>query len=448
MSEELPALGWARLDALRAAEDERLAARLPRSRTLWERAQRSQPCGVPMAWMAGLYRHPPIFAVKGQGAWFEDADGHRYLDMNQADLAATLGFAPPPIVEALTQRLAEGSAFLLPTDDGIQACEELARRSGLPFWQFTGSASAANAEAFRLARVATGRDQILMFHGKYHGHLDESLGGDEGDFLGLPRTAGRDIRQIAFNDLAALERALAAKQIAALIAEPLLTNCNLVFPDPGFWESARRLCQEAGTLLIIDEAHSHSFAFGGLTRAWDLQPDIQVLGKGLGSGIAFGCYGMTESLGQLMAEKLDVDIGPPGLATGGTTYANPLALTAAQVSLQQCLREEDYARAEALGQRLAEGLQGLFDRRGLGWRAPQIGGRSGWVLFPDLPRNADQSLRSLDPRFVDTRRHFMASRDIWEAVGSAGPACSFAHREADVDRYLEISEGFLRAVFD
>ncbi|GAB5471405.1 MAG: aspartate aminotransferase family protein [Rhodospirillales bacterium] len=438
---------WTRLEALLESETERLAARLPRSQTLGERARRSQPNGVPMAWMAGLHRHPPIFAVAGQGAWFEDADGHRYLDMNQADLAATLGFAPPPVVEAVTERLAKGSAFLLPTDDGIQACEELARRSGLPYWQFAGSASAANAEALRLARLATGRERVLLFAGKYHGHLDESLG-SEGGYLGLPKQAGKDVRQIAFNDLDALRQALAAQDVAALIAEPLLTNCNLVFPNPDFWETARTLCREAGTLLIIDEAHSHSFAFGGLTRAWALTPDILVVGKGLGSGIAFGAYGMTATLGRLMEEKLDVDIGPNGLATGGTTYANPLALTAARAALQHCLRESDYDRVERLGQRLAGGLQGLFDRRGLAWRAPQIGGRSGWVLFPDLPRNAAEAAKSLDPRFVDTRRHFMANRDVWEAVASAGPACSFAHDEADVDRYLEVAEAFLRAALD
>ncbi len=440
-------LDWDRLTALRDEEGHRFATRIPRSLTLWERAQRSQPSGVPMAWMAGLYRHPPLYVSSGQGAWFEDVDGHRYLDMNQADLFASLGFAPEPVVRAVEERMAAGSAFLLPTDDGIQASEELARRSGLPFWQFSGSGSSANSEALRLARLATGREKALMFAGKYHGHIDESLGSD-GGFLGLPKDAGSTVRQIAFNDLEALKAALAPRDIAALIAEPLMTNCNLVFPDEDFWAEARALCRDHGTLLIIDEAHSHSFAFGGMTRAWVLEPDLMTLGKGLGSGIAFAAFGMTKALGELMAEKLDVDVGPDGLATGGTTYANPIALAAARAALQHCLREEDYARTEHLGKRIAEGLQGLFDRRGLDWRAPQIGGRSGWVLFPELPRTAEEAGRSLDPRFVDARRHFMANRSVWEAVASAGPACSFAHGEAEVDRYLEVSEAFLKAALD
>lgn len=440
-------LDWERLASLRDGEAERLVARTPRSQALWERAQRSQPSGVPMAWMAGLHRHPPLFVASGEGAWFEDVDGHRYLDMNQADLAATLGFAPKPIVEAVQERAAGGSAFMLPTDDGILATEELARRCGLPFWQFAGSASAANTESLRLARLATGREKVVLFEGKYHGHIDESLGSD-GVFLGLPHDAGADIRQIAFNDLDALKAALAPGDVAALIAEPALTNCGLVFPDPGFWADARALCRSAGTLMIMDEAHTHSFAYGGLTRAWALEPDIVTLGKGLGSGIAFAVYGMSKELGSLMTDKLDVDVGPDGLATGGTTYANPIALASARAALQHCLREEDYARTERLGRRLADGLQGLFGRRGLDWRAPQIGGRSGWVLAPDLPRNAVEAAQSLDPRFVDARRHFMANRSVWEAVASAGPACSFAHGDQEVDRYLEVAEAFVRTALD
>jgi len=442
-----------RLEALGGQERDAFLERIPRSAELVGQARAHQPCGVPMAWMAGLYRHPPLYVVEGFGAHFVDADGNRYLDMNQADLFATLGFAPPPVVEAVSRRLAKGSAFLLPVEEGLEACRLLAERSRLPFWQFSGSASAANTEAMRLARLATGRDRVVMFDGKYHGHLDESLGSD-GGYLGLPKAAGAAVRQIPFNDLEALRRALAPGDVAALVAEPLLTNCNLVFPDEGFWAEASGLCRAAGALLIVDEAHSHSFAYGGLTRAWGLPADIQVLGKGIGSGIPFAAYGVSEALGQLMEESLDVDIGTlhspsaHGLATGGTTYANPLALVAAAAALSACLREEDYARTERLGMALAEGLDALFQRRGLPWRAPQIGGRSGWVLFPELPRTAAEAAGSLDPRFVETRRHYMANRGIWEAVASAGPACSFMHSAQDVARYLEVAEDFLKAILD
>ncbi len=443
----------ARLAALRAREEETFASRTTRSRDLLARGRRSMPCGVPMAWMAGLYRHCPPFVVKGAGAYFEDVDGNRYLDMNQADLFAALGFTPQPVIDAVAARAADGNAFMLPTEDGLVAAELLAERVGLPFWQFTGAASASNAEAIRLARLATGRERIVMFAGKYHGHIDDVLvgegeGGNRPELLGLAAGPSERATIVPFNDLGALAAALGAGDVACLLAEPMLTNCNIVFPDNGFWAEAQALIHAAGSLLIIDEAHCFSFAYGGLTRAWGLKPDMVVLGKGLGSGISFGAYGMTERLAGLMSDNLDVDVGLAGLAVGGTTFANGLALAAARAALEDCLTRRAYERVTRLGESLGGGLEEIFARKGLCWRAPRIGGRSGWVLGPELPRNAAEAARSLDAAFIDTRRVFMANRGIWEAIASAGPACSFAHEEADVARYLEVAEGFLDALSD
>jgi glutamate-1-semialdehyde 2,1-aminomutase len=444
-----PGIDPAKLCRIREREQESFAARTPRSAAWLERARRSMPNGVPMSWMAGLYDHAPIFVTGGQGPWFEDVDGHRYLDFNQADLAATLGFAPAAVTEAVQRRANLGASFLLPVEDGVIAAELLAARTGMPFWQFTGSASNSNTEAIRIARVATGRDTILLFDGKYHGHIDETLvaaaeDGLKSEGLGLPRAAASGTRMVPFNDLAALEQALAAGDVACLLAEPMLTNVNIVFPDDGFWTQAREMVHRAGALLIIDEAHSHSFAYGGLTRAWTLRPDIMVIGKGIGSGIAFGAYGMTAAIAELCIRHLDANVAvPEGLALGGTTYANALALSAARAALESVLTEEAYARTAELGAHLATGLEDIFRRHDLDWRAPHIGGRSGWVTEPRLPRNASEAYRSLDRDFVETRRLFMLNRGIWEAIRSAGPAVSFAHERIDVDRYLEVAEHFI-----
>lgn len=440
------------LERIRSDESARFAARTPRSQAFLERSRQCMPCGVPMAWMAGLYQHDPIFAVRGSGAYFEDADGNRYLDMNLADLAGTLGFAPAAVVEAVRRRAESGAAFLLPTEDAIVASELLAARTGMPYWQFTGSASASNTEAIRLARLATGRDRVLLFTGKYHGHIDEGLvqhadGNVVPEGLGLPSSVTTAADLVPFNDLEALSRALYSRHCACLLAEPMLTNCNIVFPDPGFWEGAMKLLRERGTLLIIDEAHTHSFAYGGLTREWGLAPDILVLGKGLGSGIAFGAYGVSAALAELATHYLDGNVAvPSGLAIGGTTYGNALALAAARAALEHHLTPEAYARTAQCGERLGRGLEALFAAHDLDWRAPHIGGRSAWVLFAQLPRNAEESIRSLDRRFVNTRRLFMANRGVWEAVWSAGPAASFAHTFEDIDRYLAVADEFLTAV--
>jgi glutamate-1-semialdehyde 2,1-aminomutase len=440
-----------RIAELTTAEDHVFKQRRPKSQALLARARAHMPAGVPMPWMVGLQRHDPVFVAEGKGPAFVDIDGQRYVDFNLVDLAGALGFAPPAVVEAVGRRMAAGSSFLLPTEDGVVAAELLARRTPMPYWQFTGSATIANTEAIRIARFITGRERVLMFDGKYHGHLDDTLvssdeRGEHAELLGLPRGVEAKARTIAFNDLEALERALRLGDTACLIAEPMLTNCNIVFPEPGFWTEAERLAKAAGVLLVIDEAHTHSFAYGGLTRLWDLHPDILILGKGLGSGVPFAAYGVGEPIARVMEQNLFSDPGGQGLALGGTTYGSAVALAAARAALESCLREEDYARIDALGKRLGDGLESIFRRHGLPWRAPVIGGRSGWVLAPGLPRNAAESRQAMDLGLADARKLFMANRSLWDAVASAGPGCSFQHGEREVDLYLQVSDDFLAAL--
>ena len=438
------------LRALREHEDAEYLRHRPQSCELLARGLKSMPGGVPMSWMTGLYEHAPIFPVSGNGAWFEDVDGHRYLDMNQVDVAGFIGFAPPEVTRALSEQAARGSSFLLPSENSIVVAEDLARRVGLPFWQFTGAVSNANAEAVRLARVATGRECVLMFDGKYHGDIDDVLGRHDGDG---PKAAVPNARRgevtVPFNDLDALEATLAGGDIACVLAEPMLTNFNLIFPDDGFWNEARTMIRAAGALLIIDEAHTHSFAFGGLVNAWQLAPDVVTVGKGLGSGVPFGAYGMTEELARILERHArppsPLENSGAAIVTGGTTYASALVLAAARAALEECLTPDAYGRNNTLGRRLAEGLEAIFARRKLDWRAAQIGGRCGWVLGPQLPRNTAESAATMDNFFSNTRRVFMANRGIWEALDTAGPACSFAHDESDVDLYLDVSEEFVEA---
>ncbi len=133
------------------------------------------PNGVPMAWHVGSYHHLPMWVAEGHGAHFTDVDGHEYRDFNIADMSMFAGYAPEPLVRAVSDRIARGNQFLLPTEDAIVVSEELARRFGLPKWQYTSSATHANTEAMRVARVVTGRDKVLLFDGKYLGHFDAGL---------------------------------------------------------------------------------------------------------------------------------------------------------------------------------------------------------------------------------------------------------------------------------
>ncbi len=441
-----------RLAKFRAREEAAFVARTPRSAELRARAARHLPNAVPMAWMAGLYPTAPIYAASGAGARFRDVDGNEYLDFNVADLSMCAGFGPRAVVEAVSRQVAAGAHFLLATEDAVWVAEELARRVGLPYWQATLSATGANTEVLRLARLATGRERVVVFQGHYHGHLDETLvrlgdRGPEPEGEGLPRSVATHTRILPFNDLAALEAELAGGEVALVLTEPALTNCNVVLPEPGFLEGVRALTARHGTLLCLDEAHTFQFAYGGLTRAWNLATDFVVLGKGLGSGISFGLYGMSEALGVLCSRHLATDGGPKGLATGGTTYASALALAAARAMLESLLRPEDYARVANLGQRLADGLEARFLRHGLPWRAFRLGPRSGYCLAPALPRTGAEAALSLDADWINARRLFMANRGVWDAVQSAGPQASLVHVAGDIDRYLGLAEEFLGELY-
>ena len=437
-----------RLAALHDRETETFARRTTRSAAHLARARERMPDGVPMAWMAGLYDHPPVVVAHGEGCRFTDVDGNAYLDFNQADLSASCGFAPRPVLDAIAERAARGLQFLLPVEEALAAADLLAERYPLPAWQFTLSASGANQEAIRLARHATGRDVFVVFGGHYHGHLDDTLvDGDEHGALpgnlGLNPRAAADTRIVPFNDAAALERVLAREPVAAVITEPALTNVGVVLSAPGFHARVRALTREHGALLILDETHTQTAAYGGCTRAWGLEPDLIALGKSLGGGVPVGAYGMTAALRDHLQRHRDAHGRVAGIATGGTTYANPLSLAAVVATLTQIHTPAAFDRTGALGARLADGIEAAAARHGLPWRAHRLGGRSGYCLEPELPRTAADAQRSLDAELIDARRLFMANRGIWDAIASAGPAASFAHAEADVDAYLAVLDAFL-----
>src|SRR5262245_1219497 len=130
-----------RIAALLGREAAAFTARRPQSLARLERAARSMPNAVPMAWMRALYSYPPPFVASGRGALFTDVDGHEYVDFNVGDMSMILGFAPPLVVEAVARAVAAGAHFLLPQDDAIAVSELLAARTGLGYWQYTLSAS-------------------------------------------------------------------------------------------------------------------------------------------------------------------------------------------------------------------------------------------------------------------------------------------------------------------
>jgi glutamate-1-semialdehyde 2,1-aminomutase len=440
----MPTVERARVRELKQREDERFVAEHPRSLALLERGRKVMPNGVPMAWQVSSYHHPPMWAAEGHGARFTDVDGHTYSDFNIADMSMFCGYAPEPLVRAVSERLARGHQFLLPVEDAIVVSEELGRRYGLPKWQYTLSASQANTEAIRVARVATGRDKVLMFDGKYLGHLAEALVelDPEGVLVPEERGVARDVVNgtilVPLNDPAALAAALERRDIAVVLTEPALTNnFGMILPDPGFHAELRRLTREAGTLLAIDETHTQVVGPGGLTAAWGLDPDFVTCGKSIAAGVPFGAWGMTDEIATVLIQAKGADGERSDLvAIGGTLFGNALSLAAARVTMLEILTPAAYASTQRLGGRLADGMRAAVARVGLPWHIYQLGPRAGYTFGPDPLRNADEARACQDDLLTRLIRIWLANRGVWEAIVGAGPVASVPATDEDIDAYL------------
>ena len=441
-----------RVAAMQARESARFAAAHTRSAALLEQARASMPRGVPMSWMESLYEYPPVFAATGSGSRFRDVDGHEYVDMYLGDMSGFCGHAPAPVVEAVSRRMAAGNHFLLPGEDAIAVAEHLAARYRLPQWQFTLSATQANTEVIRIARQLTGREVVLMFDGKYHGQGDATLVVLEGDRLvpeqqGLPVSVTGQARLVQFNDVAGLEAALAPRDVALVLTEPVMTNVGILTPAPGFHATLRELTRAAGTLLALDETHSLVGAYGGMAGELGLETDFLTLGKSIAAGVPLGAYGMTEEVAArslpVGGHQLASGDAFAEIATGGTLFANALSMAAGRAALTEVLTPQAFVRARALGTRMVDGMRAAVVASGLPWNIAHMGTHAYYGFAPVPARDGAEARAYDDPELRALMRLWLVNRGVWESGWWLGPTVSVAHDDADVDDYVARFEELL-----
>jgi glutamate-1-semialdehyde 2,1-aminomutase len=432
----------ARVAVIKKREDDAFVAARPRGQAMWAAGHDVMPNGVPMSWLRTSYDHPPLFIESASGSRLRDVDGHEYADFNIADMSMFTGYGAAPVTEAVARQVAIGSQYLLPTEDSIWVAAELGRRYGLPLWQFTLAATSANTEVIRIARSITGRERVLFFEGKDHGHFDDVLVEVEDGRLvpeegGLPHdVTGRTV-VVPFNDLGALERALEGGDVAVVITEPALTNnVGLLLPDDGFHAGLRDVTRRTGTLLAYDETHTQVVGPGGLTRLWSLAPDFVTVGKSIAAGIPLGAYGMTPEVAEVLQRPGGRDEDKPQVAVGGTLFGNPVSMAAARATMSEVLTDDAYAHSQRLGGRLADGIAEIVGSAGMGWTTHRFWPRSGLSFSPAMPRTAAEALATLDVPLRRLMRIYLANRGVWDAIVGAGPTCSVAATDDDVDVYL------------
>ena len=313
------------------------------------------------------------------------------------------GHSPADSIPAIAAALGRGITTMLPNEEAILVGEELGRRFGLHYWQFTLTATDANRFALRLCRQVTGRPYLLVYDHCYHGSVDESfatlhdgvVGPSEGN-VGPPVDPRLTTKVVKWNDVAALEAALAPGDVACVLAEPVMTNVGIVHPEPGYHEALREITRRTGTLLIIDETHTICAGPGGYTQEAGLEPDLLTIGKAIGSGIPAGAYGFTEEVAaRIAAANSDPELVDVG-GVGGTLAGNALSLAAIRATLDHVLTGEAFARMIPLAERWTAGVQATIDEFALPWHVSRLGCRAEYLFRPELPRTGAEAAEGMD----------------------------------------------------
>ncbi|MBL8544626.1 MAG: aspartate aminotransferase family protein [Hyphomonadaceae bacterium] len=375
-----------------ARETQRFVETHPKSAAQADALKQHWLFGAPFHWMNDWAAPAAIIAEDGDGAVLTDIDDNVYDDFCLGDTPGMFGHGRQEIARAIAEQARRGATFMLPTEQAAKVGALLAERFGLPFWQTTLSASDANRAVIRWARAVTGKPVIVVFDGCYHGMVEDCFvelrhGRTRPDpgLIGQVFDMTRTTRAVPFNDIGALEAAFSLGDVAAVLAEPAMTNCGMILPEPNFWKRVQALTNRAGALLILDETHTLSTGPGGATKAWGLTPDALVVGKAIAGGFPAAVWGVSAEL----AEKIAATPRTGGRSGIGTTLAgNAMGIAAIGATLRELATPEAYAVMLSGAARLAQGLKAVIKTHGLAWCAVQIGARVEVVFAPSPPRDA------------------------------------------------------------
>jgi glutamate-1-semialdehyde 2,1-aminomutase len=472
-----PAIDRERVTRLRNREEGAYRARTPRSAQLHERARASLPLGVASSFQA--YDPYPLFMTDARGSRIWDADGNEYVDFDMAFGVLAAGHSHPLLAEALQRRVANGTCYTFPVEDGVLLAEEVKRRFGADLVRFSNSGTEATMDAIRVARGYTGREKLIKFEGGYHGHHDdvlvsiqpprEAMGPDHQPATvptsaGIPRSRIAETIVAPFNNPEALGRILEAHvgEVAAILIEPVQFNIGVVPPAEGYLQRVRELATEHGAVLIFDEVKTGVvLAWGGAYEHFGVQPDLFCLAKSIGGGIPIGAFGgrgevmraietlegtpaYRQAASGVGIERSTIAGGATRVAHLGTFNGNPLSMAAGLVTLTQILTRDAYPQLHRLAERLTAGCQAVIDECGLPGYAINVGPK-GCVMFTPQRVTNYRDFIGLDAELWSAFFYFQANRGILLPPGPDDQwTLSVQHSEAEVDRHVEAFRDFAR----
>jgi len=418
---------------------------------LFDEAKRYIPGGVdsPVRAFQGV-GGTPVFVRRGSGARIEDACGRQLIDYVGSWGPLIAGHAHPRVVAALQEQVALGTSFGAPCELETELARKICERvASCELVRFVSSGTEATMSAIRLARGATGRDEIVKIEGCYHGHVDSLLvqAGSGVMTLGIPGSPGVPeplaalTHVVPFNDRDALQQLLAKRgeRIACVILEPIAGNMGVVPPASGYLEGVRELTRAHGALMILDEVMTGFRVDRGCAQAlYGIEPDLSCFGKVIGGGLPAAAYGGRADLMEQMAPT-----GP--VYQAGTLSGNPLAMRAG-IEMLELLDDAAYEQLEATSARLAEGLEAAARAAGVPTSLNRVG--SMMTCFFNDGRITDYaSAAASDTARFATYFHGMLSRGVYVAPSQFEALfVSLAHGDAEIDETISAAEATLREI--
>jgi glutamate-1-semialdehyde 2,1-aminomutase len=433
-----------------AALDEKHA----RSLAYRDEAKVHLPGGVSSSWQ--MWPPHPIYVDRGLGAHVWDIDGNEYVDYHNGYGVMVMGHAHPKIVEAVQKRVTLGTHFAQPTEDALPVAEQLAERTGLPYWRFGNSGTEATLDVVRIMRASSGRDLVVKIEGTYHGHHDALMvsvfpppdkAGPREHPTSVPQTKGLIpgttdwIVNVPFNDLEAAQQVFAERgdEIAGMIIEPVMTNCGVVLPDPGYLDGLKEVCHTHGALFAYDEVKTgFTVAWGGAIEAFGVQPDLVAFAKALGAGLPCGAIGGTE---EAMAGVIAGDIEQVGTFNG-----NPLTMAAAKVNLQEVLVKDAYVRLDEINTILRR-CDDVIARYHLPASMKTLGAK-GSIDWSLTPIHEYRDLWEIDDRIPQLAWLWQLNRGVFKSPGSKWESwtTSIVMSDEDAQRYVDNFESMAAAI--
>ncbi len=411
---------------------------------VFERSTRAIPGGVNSSIRAfSSVGGRPYSVASAEGAHVTDVEGRRYIDLVQSYGAVILGHAHPAVTAAVTTAAAAGTSYGAPTPREMRLAETIA--AAVPSCEqvrFMNSGTEATSTAVRLARGATGRDRVVIFHGNFHGATDALLaaGGSGVATLGLPGTAGVPAGAVAetmvlpYNEVPEL-----TDEVAAVIVEPVAANMGVIAPEPGFLAGLRAECDRVGAVLVFDEVITgFRLGRGGAQAREDVRPDLTTFGKVIGGGLPIGAVGGRRELMEHLSP-----LGP--VFHAGTLAGNPIA-TAAGLAALDLLTDDVYIELMARARHLSAVLRDACASAGFAAQFPVVGTLVG-IVCGDVPRPIDfDGAKRTDEAAYARFFHAMLGEGVAMAPGAYEAIfVGLAHTDDVIDRIGAAAERAARS---